>query len=564
MRKLLILSVCSLLFSSFSFGQNPQKHDYHSPIGIPQVLSSNFGELRPNHFHMGLDFKTNGKIGYKLYAVEKGFVSRIKVSPYGYGKVVYIDHPHGITSVYAHCSEFKGQIDSIVRVTQQKEQNFAVEIFPKKDEIKVSRGQVIAISGNTGGSTAPHLHFELRDTKTEHALNPLVYGFELADSKKPEIRGMKVYSLTKDGYRYPNKSVKRTVSANGSRFVISESKITIPANYLTASGGLGFAFDVIDRLDGAGNQCGLYGSILLVNGDTLYGQQSDRIPFESTRYVNCHKDYEEYAGNRRKYHKCFRTTENDLPIYINETLGILKAQPGSTYDINYIAFDANGNRSELHFDLVISSGEMAKDERFADDLSYLHPSQPLRVESNNTTVEFGTATTYEPLKIEQAKIGWSVGKRDIPVHKAYEIRIHAPGHKKDDKDYIQIITAKGKSRALNVTYDGDDIVCQSKYFGNYTLKRDTIKPTIAPVNFSKSTTVYSRKKMQWRISDRGTGLADYDLFIDGQWKLLEYEYKNGMVTYTREPGLQGEKEVLIRVVDDCGNKREWITQLTFK
>ena len=176
-------------FSLFTYGTHAQAQgstNYHSPLGIPSILASNFGELRPNHFHMGIDFKTNGKIGYNLYSIEKGFVSRIKVSPYGYGKVIYIDHPNGVTSVYAHCSEFKDQIDSIVRVTQIREENYAVEIFPKKNEIRVARGQVIGISGNTGGSTAPHLHFEIRDTKTEHALNPLVYGFDLPDTKKPD------------------------------------------------------------------------------------------------------------------------------------------------------------------------------------------------------------------------------------------------------------------------------------------------------------------------------------------------------------------------------------------
>src|SRR5690606_39237333 len=171
MYKSLLFFVLITSFFNQLFAQNNAKFDYHPPLKIPLILSANFGELRPNHFHMGLDFKTNGKEGYNLYAIEEGFISRIKVSTFGYGKVIYIDHPNGVTSVYAHCSEFKGEIDSIVRITQKKEQNFEVEIFPKKNEIRVTKGQVIGISGNSGGSTAPHLHFELRDTKTEHALN---------------------------------------------------------------------------------------------------------------------------------------------------------------------------------------------------------------------------------------------------------------------------------------------------------------------------------------------------------------------------------------------------------
>ena len=208
-----LIIICLCLLSLNSFAQENNKKDYHSPLGIPLVLSSNFGELRPNHFHMGLDFKTNGREGYNLYCIEDGYVSRIKVSPYGYGQVVYIDHPEdGITSVYAHCSEFKGQLDSIVKAHQQEEQDFAIEIFPKPNEIRLKRGEVFAISGNSGGSSGPHLHFEIRDTKTEAALNPLNFGFDIADHKAPEIRGLKVYSITEDGYRYPGKSLVKTAA----------------------------------------------------------------------------------------------------------------------------------------------------------------------------------------------------------------------------------------------------------------------------------------------------------------------------------------------------------------
>lgn len=543
--------------------QTSEKYNYHPPLKIPLILASNFGELRPNHFHMGLDFKTNGKEGYNLYSIEEGFVSRIKVSTYGYGKVIYIDHPNGITSVYAHCSEFKGKIDSIVQLTQKKEQNFEVEIYPNKDEIKVDRGEIVGVSGNSGGSTAPHLHFELRDTKTEHALNPLLYGFDIADSKAPEIRGLKVYGLTKDGYRYPNKAIRRTATkSTGVNYVISENLITIPASYLSKTGGIGFAFDVIDRLDGASNRCGMYGATLIINNDTIFGQETKRVPFESTRFVNCHKDYEEYSINKRKFHKSFRTKENDLPIYTTDGLGVFWTNPGALLKVHFIAYDVKGNRSELMFDVKITDGEINKSNKIYSSDAAL-PSQPIRFEKNNTTVDFGISTVYEPMEIDKSNIDKSIGDRNSPVNNAYLIKIKS-SEKKDGKHYLEMITEKGRKKALTLTFDDSTFYCRPKYFGTYSIKRDITPPTILSSGFTTGTTVTSKTTFQWKISDTETGISDYDLFINGEWQLLEYDYKSGFITYKRDSSFTGTKEIKLVVKDKCNNEKEWKSTIEFK
>ena len=463
---LLILLAC-LFFAPQSFTQDYERQNYHSPLGIPHVLASNFGELRPNHFHMGVDFKTNGRIGYNLYAVEDGYVSRIHVSPYGYGKVIYIDHPNGVTSVYAHCSEFKGQLDSIVRHTQQEQQNFEVEIFPKKNELNVTKGQVIAISGNTGGSTAPHLHFELRDTETASALNPLIYGFDIADSRKPEIR---------------------------------------------------------------------------------------------TRFVNSHTDYDEYALNRKKFHKSFRTTENTLPIYTVEDLGVLKAKAGDHIKVSYVAYDAQGNTSVLNFTLRIKGGEICQTDSIVTDLSYLQPSTSMRVEQNNTSVDFGVCTTYEPLSIDGTHIESKIGDPNVPVQNPYRINIIHDGLK-DGKHYIEMITEKERKKAISVTYEDNLITCEPKYFGTYKVKRDTTPPTIKALNVGNSST---QKRLSWEIYDEESGLKDYDLFIDGQWYLIEYDYKTKRITFVRERSLVGPLKLELIILDNCGNSTTWKKTAVFK
>lgn len=563
MKQALILSFYLIVFQLSVSAQTIPSGGYQAPLAIPLVLAANFGELRPNHFHMGIDFKTNGKIGYNLYSIADGYVSRVKVSPYGYGKVVYIDHPNGITSVYAHCSEFKGELDSLVRLTQEREQNFEVEIFPKKGEIALKKGDIFALSGNTGSSTAPHLHFEIRDTKTEAALNPLVFGFDIADSKAPEIRGVKVYSLTKDGYRFPNKATVRTVTKGSYGYYVGGDKITIPSNYCTKSGGIGISVDVIDRLDGAANQCGLYGSILIVNGDTLFGQKTDRVPFESTRYVNSHKDFEEYAINRKKYHKCFKTTQNSLPIYEYGTNGVIKCNPGDLLKIVYIAYDPKGNRSELKFDIAVSAGEINTADGLGIDLTYLQPGHSLQLENDKRKVEFGIETVYEPLKLNESKLNIEIGEAAEPVHNAYKIKVKS-SEKPDGKQYIEIITAGGSRRTMVANYQDGWYSADSKYFGRYTLKRDTISPTISTLNFKSTKTFTAATTLTWKIGDAHTGISDYDLFIDGKWYLVEYESKGSYLTFNRPSGLKGSKEIKLIVQDEVGNKKEWVKVIDFR
>jgi len=558
MKNLLI----SLSFAVISVSNLNAQTNYHSPLGIPLVLSSNFGELRPNHFHMGVDFKTNLKTGYRLYAIEEGFVSRIKVSPYGYGKVVYIDHPNGMTSVYAHISEFKGAVDSIVKLTQEKEQNFEVEIFPKKDEIKVERGEVFALSGNSGSSTAPHLHFEIRETITEHALNPLMFGFDIADNKEPELRGVKLYSITKNGYRFPGKELTKLIVKGKYGYYIGGDAIEVPANYLTQSGGLGLAFDVIDRLDGASNQCGLYGSYLIIDGDTLFSQAIDRIPFESTRYVNCHKDYEAYNSLRRKYHKSFKTTENDLPIYGSYGNGLINAKPGQELNVEYIAFDVKGNQSSIKFTLKIAAGEMSNEDVLFTTKNQLHPQEEYTYSSESAQLEFPKKSVYEPIELNWAKLDYSILSPSTPVNVPFTIKCKVKGEL-DGKHYFEVATG-GSNRALEIKYEDNWAVAESKYYGPYSLKRDETGPTVYPVNFTNSTTFISKSTLVWKITDRGIGIKDYDLFIDDQWHLLEYESKGDYITFSIPANFSGTKNIRIIATDACGNDTKWEKEVTFK
>jgi len=243
-----------LFFSVFVCSNNlvaqHNKTDFRSPIGIPIILSGNFGELRTNHFHTGLDIKTNGSINYRIYAVDSGYVSRIKVSHWGYGKAIYVDHPNGYTSVYAHLDHFPKKIEQILRKKQYENQTEQIDFTLNRDEILVNKGEVIAYSGNTGGSSGPHLHFELRETITEFPVNPQLYGIKVKDHTPPIIRSLKLYTLNRDSKQEIKE--KRIQLIKTKENYVTQKKLPVKVNGL-----LGIGLSVIDKYDLAHNKCGV-------------------------------------------------------------------------------------------------------------------------------------------------------------------------------------------------------------------------------------------------------------------------------------------------------------------
>lgn len=545
----ILLAFCAV-FSVYS----QHLPDYHPPLDIPLILASNFGELRPNHFHMGTDFKTNGVTGLKLYSIDEGYVSRIKVSAYGYGKVVYIDHPNGVTSVYAHCSKFLGEIDSITRHYQQLNKSYEVEIFPTKNEITLNKGEVFALSGNSGSSTAPHLHFELRDTESEAAINPLIYGFDIADHKAPLIRHVKLYAISKDGYRIPGKSKVVRVNFSNGQYYIANNTIVLPENFIPTNCTIGFAFDVIDRLDGANNKCGLYASYTLVNSDTIFGQRIDKIPFESTRFVNIHKDFEEYSTFSRKFHKSFKSPQNDLPIYLNSNdFHVPLNDKKDTLKILYLAQDAKGNLATLKFSIITESQNNTPYVWHQSGL--LSPNFPKLLTKDSVRIEFPAGTVYEPINIDSNKISFKIGDPKTPVHKAYKVILKEDSTALTSKKFLEMKSNKNRTRRITGSYYKNQLVFSVKYFGTYSIQVDTLAPQISGQSVKTNGVLYRNRSIKWQITDSQTGINNYWLYINDKWVLLEYDYKTGYISYTNEGDFEGKCELKLIVEDHVGNQR---------
>jgi hypothetical protein len=564
MRSTTFLFLISCTFKLLAQQEAMKTASYATPLDIPLVLAANFGELRPNHFHMGVDFKTNGKEGLNIRSVMDGYVSRIKISVGGYGKAIYVTHPNGVTSVYAHCSAFKGKIDSVVYEQQKKEQHYEVELFLPKDLLPVKKGELIALSGNTGGSTAPHLHFELRDAESGEALNPLAFGFQVADTKSPVIRGVKVYGVDENGYMIPGKSKQIVVQKVTDKKYTLSGPVSIPAHFCSDDGGIGLAVNVVDYFDGAPNVCGLYASTLTVNEEKIFGQQIDRIYFEDSRYINSHKDYSAFLKGQ-DYHKHFKNIHNPLGIYTTETDGILKLSPGDRRQVNFTAWDTKKNTSSLQFELFIEQGDKNKGP-FFDPKLYYFPEEPINLSGHGFSVQMVECSIYEPLQKSEIDLQKKrFGNPETPVEQAFTVQIKQDKlNVASEKYFIQVITGGGKRKVLKTSYSDGYFSAQSKFMGAFSLQIDTIAPILVPLNFDATQSVQTKQLLTWKIDEKQTDLIDYDLYIDGEWHLLEYEYKGSYLVFKPRNPLKGQKELKIIVRDSCGNTKEWNKAMVFQ
>ena len=308
MQKKIALFIFLISFG-FLHAQSSYPTDYFvKPLEIPLVLSGTFGELRSNHFHAGLDIKTQQRVGFNVIAAADGYVSRIKVSHWGYGKALYITHPNGYTTVYGHLKKFSPKIEAYVKKYQYQKKSFEVQLYPKASELKFNQGEVVALSGNSGSSGGPHLHFEIRDSKAI-TINPMLFGIKLPDHKNPTIQN--AYTYTKNDtsqVNQSNKNVKLVLNrqANGD----------ILANTIYAYGDIGIGINAYDRLDGAINHNGIYDLEMDVNGKKVFQFTWNKFSFSESRYINSYIDYEKYSKLNQRVQKCFvNHPANKLSMY---------------------------------------------------------------------------------------------------------------------------------------------------------------------------------------------------------------------------------------------------------
>ncbi|WP_108246757.1 M23 family metallopeptidase [Muricauda brasiliensis] len=530
---------------------------FGSPLDIPLVLAGTFGELRSNHFHSGMDIKTQQREGLPVFSIADGTVTRIVVSHWGYGKALYIAHPNGYTSVYAHLKKFGPEIEEYVKKMQYDKQSYEVEMFPDYGELKVNKGSVIAYSGNTGGSAGPHLHFEIRSSVSGKPTNPLLYGYEVRDATDPTLLGLYGYPISEGALI--NQSAKR-IQLNYKR----QADGSYLADKVTASGTIGFGLNTFDRLDMAANQNGVYAIKQTVNGRVHSEFDFETFSFAETRYINTLIDYAYYYDHRQRIQKCFREPYNHLSIYkslYND--GKISIEEGMSYNVELLISDLAGNTTKLVIPIEGKKEEekIAKGDKATEN--YLIAEKPNNFDLGAAKVYFPASTFYEDffINLEKGNDTITIHDNSIAAHRNFTISFDPSKYAMEDRSQMFIAHLDSRMRpSYSKTYKRDGaFTTRTRTLGTYTLVKDSVAPQIRPKNFKEKQWLSNYSYLSLTITDDLSGIDSYSATLNGKWILMEYEPKTNTITYNFDDNIANETEceLKVTVTDNVGNSNTY-------
>jgi hypothetical protein len=569
MKRVLIAISIGLLYlpiNIFAQAKNPPI-PYIAPVDVPLSLTGNFAELRSNHFHSGIDFSTHGKQGCPVYATADGYVSRIKVSPYGFGKAIYINHPNGTSSVYAHLKSFISPISDFVKVAQYNRESFSLDTIIQAELFQFSQGDIIAMSGNSGSSGGPHLHFEIRDTKSERPQNPLKYIPGIKDDMNPPIVAIYLYPLSENSHVNAKKErLRRETVYYNNRYHLKKNKS------IKVFGNIGIGVQALDYLNASWSKCGIYESKLIINKDTIFSFSLNSFSFAQSRYLNAHVDYEEKLKNKHWVHKLYKLPGNKLDIY-NQTLnnGVFNFENDSIYKIEVLVSDAYGNVSKVDFKLEGDELLQPPVTDYFYSRLFIYSRENF-FEADNLKLKMTDNSLYEDLKFV-----YDCGQKpegcfsDIhhvhniytPVHKTFSLAVK-PDSLPDSLTTKALIVAidgeNGAKSSAGGSYKDGWVHTRIRNFGSFAVSVDTIPPSIKPLSISKGKVLTEKGRIRFKIHDDLSGIKSYRVEIDGKWILFEYDAKSNLIYYNFDDDKikKGGKHILNLIVEDYKeNKTEY-------
>lgn len=534
----LLLTVSALHTSIAQPYQSP--YNLYPPLKKSLGLSGSFGEIRTNSLHTGIDFRTGGQIGSKVHASDDGHVSRVKVSSVGYGNAIYIEHPNGLTTVYGHLHKYSNKIEQYVKEQQYKERSFEVDIHLLPNEIAIKRGEVIALSGNSGSSGGPHLHYEIRKTINQEPQNPAFSNLNITNNLTPVIRGVWLYNLG-------NIPSPTTINSREEINVQYKNVLYAYADTIFADGNLGLGIEAYDYVNSQSLRCGIYSIKMFVNDTLNYHFDMDGFRFDESRYANSHIDYALRQQTGKRAHKLFTEPNNKLKIY--KTLknnGVISARIGGIYNIRVEISDAYQNKTMLA--LVVKGSQSAN----SSSLSLLPMEQISEIlwpyfkanvlSTSQFTVSMPAEALYNSIYFtykvaDSAGFDYSpvisVHNRFTPVHKNYRLTISSQNIAENlkSKALIATINAKNEIETVGGTYSNGSVTTMLNFFGDFFVTIDSIAPEIKLINTVPENNYSNEESIMFKVKDNLSGVSSITGTIDDKWALFEYDKKNDIVLY---------------------------------
>jgi hypothetical protein len=537
---LMLIYLLSLLSINTPGDEPKDRSIFISPVKIPLSLSANFGELRADHFHSGLDIRTQGVTGKEVVAAAAGYVYRISISPGGFGKALYLRHPSGYSTVYGHLERFSPEIEEYVISRQYEEKSYMITLWPPKERFQFNQGDLIAYSGNSGSSSGPHLHYEIRKSDEEIPVNPLLFEFGIEDDLKPVIEELVIYPIGKKTFiNDHNNPLKLYVTgSNGNYLIPSKNEILI-------SGPAGFGLKSYDLLNNSYNKYSVFSIELRIDSVSVYKYKMDAFAFNESRYINSHIDYETLLKENTYIERAYLLPNDKLSVYqdvINK--GIFSFIDGRKHHIEIIVADVNNNRSKLSF-YVNSAPPSGLENRVetGENSTILMPyNRNNKFVSKNVAVNIQSGTLYDTLYFEfkrsAGKPGmysdiYQIHNKYTPVHKAYNLSIkpdHVP-QGKGTKLLIVQLDDDMKKIPVSSIWDNGYLTATPRNFGTFFIGIDTIPPFISLSGFSSGANLEGKTDLKIKIRDDFSGIKAYEPEIDGKWALFEYDQKNDLLIY---------------------------------
>jgi hypothetical protein len=553
---LLVVILLSIKISGHSqFFNNPgyDQQYYDWPVGAIKAIVANFGELRPNHYHMGLDCRTEQVENKPILAAADGYIAKVKIEPWGFGRALYVNHPNGHTSLYAHLNDFYPELEAYVKQQQYRLKSWGVFMDVPSNLFPVKKGDIIAYSGNTGGSQGPHLHFEIRNTKSDKVLNPLSMGLPINDVTAPDIIRLAVYDRCISTYEQTPKIY--TLRKSNGVYIPTSGEIKVNTERVS------FAITAFDRYTGSTNQNGIYQAVLFENDQPVSGFRMDSISYDETRYLNAHIDYRYRAAGGSYLQHLSRLPGNHGGIYrSNGNDGVVDFELEKTKQLKIEVSDPAGNTSRLQFTITSNGPSMGR-ATAGDAIKAFHPGYVNVFENEWVKFYLDEKALYDSFHFRFNKTMDAAGRNiyqlhnaTVPLQKYFNVQIKSDYSVNDTSKAVIYRSYGAKKDYVKATYKNGWYSAAFREFGNYQLLQDNSPPTISPLGFTNGSNAARLTRIAFAVVDNTEEIKSFTALLDGQWLRFTNDKGRNFIYKFDEHCPPGEHELIVTAEDQVGNK----------